>query len=210
MLKIFLRGDQVSSLLSGAQLCPSLSMVALARLGASARALDLPPLLGVYQAADVTEQAPVRAVPPLGGVGPPTLPADQLAVEDAGPGHGAGLRGHGGGGGGGGLGHRRRVVVVVLVLAVEVLLQLHALDAAGGVVLALSLALALLGLAVGALPGGGAGPVAVVAHGGYAAHAAGYVVRELRHEEDVAVGHDGDGALAKGGLVVVHYGAGEV
>lgn len=96
-------------------------------------------------------------------------------------------------------------MVVGLLLLLR-LLHLQALDAAAGVLLALPV----LGLAVGALPGGSPGALAVVASGRDTAHGAGDVAGELGHEEDVAVRHDRDGALAQGGLVAVYYGAGKV
>jgi hypothetical protein len=83
----------------------SLPMVALTRVRAPMRAPHLPPLLRVDQAADVAEHAPVRALPPLGGVSAAALPADELAAaaerDGRGPGDHTGPRRHGG------LGRRR-------------------------------------------------------------------------------------------------------
>lgn len=98
------------------------------------------------------------------------------------------------------------VLVLVRLRLRHLHLHLQALGAGPGVWLAVPV----VGLAAGALPGGSPGAVDVVADGRDAAHGAGDVVGELGHEEDVAVGHDRDGPLAQDGLVAVHYGAGEV
>jgi hypothetical protein len=98
------------------------------------------------------------------------------------------------------------MVVVMQLLVRRLHLHLQALGAGPGVLLAVPV----VGLAAGTLPGGGPGAVDVVADGRDAAHGAGDVVGELGHEEDIAVRHDGDGPLAQDWLVAVHYGAGEV